>query len=388
MAKAVSVDPLADMAYVSLTLDKSPASTVTVPVLTRNGTALEGVAFKRVSTSVVFPAGTSTLNQIVAIPLVPNAGNVGKTFELYVQGASINGVAGYSGDTDQWGELHTFINFVAGSSNQQPAPPAAPPPATTPPTTGAGGTKGALVYQFDPVTFKASDQGGANTFLTRFNFGRDQAGNGELGLYTDPVLYPGTNPYEIRNGVLVMRAEKFAAPKSYNGKMFNYGACVLEANWLSQLYGYYECEAQTSSARGTWGAFWLLPSDGTWPPEIDIYEQPRNGEVLNWCTTANNHYNDANGQHQMVLSGTLNLRNMPGFPKDIDLTTGFHTYACDWRADWTVWYVDGVEVFRTKTTFTKPAYPLFDIAVGGWGGTPDFSQGSTEMLIKSFKVYK
>ena len=164
----------------------------------------------------------------------------------------------------------------------------------------------------------------------------------------------------------------------------SYGASVLQAAWLSQQYGYYEVETQTSSARGTWSAFWLLPADGSWPPEIDVFEHPRNGEIGPDKTTVAHHWGTQ--ADRKSIGATLDLRRLLGRP--IDLTSGFHTYAVDWRADYTTWFVDGVEVFRTPTRFHKPAFPLLDVAVGGWGGTPDFSKGTTEMKVRALRVYR
>lgn len=383
MPQFVDVDPSATMAFVPLTLSSAPQTQASVALLTRNASAIQDRDFRRFESTITFQAG-GPATQKVGVTLMPNGGVVGKSFDLYATQQDNPGIT--SG-----GQHTTTIRFVAGATSPPPSPPPVvtpPPPASPPPVTGLPAGTGALVWQFDPAQFKASDGGGPNEFRTRFAYTRDQAGNGELGLYADPVLYPGTKPYEIRNGVLVLRAEKYKTPITYNNKQFGYGACVLTANFLSQLYGYYECECQSASARGTWGAFWMLPSDNSWPPEIDIFEHPRNGTITNSFTTATNHWLDGNNVHQMVYVGNLDLRGVAGFPSNIDLTTGYHKYGLSWRADWTIWYIDGIQIFKTQTTFKKPAYPLWDIAVGGWGGTPDFSTGTTEMLIRSAKVYK
>ena len=186
------------------------------------------------------------------------------------------------------------------------------------------------------------------------------------------------------DGVLSLRAKRFSAPRTFSGQTYAYGSAVLEAPWLSQLYGYYELEALTSTARGSWSAFWLLPSDGTWPPEIDVFEHPRNGVIGPGTTTVAQHWESA-GRHRQ-LGGALELSSLLGHP--VDLTDGFHTYGLDWRADFTTWYVDGVPVWKTATRFHKPATPILDVAVGGWAGPPDFSHGTTDMKVRALRIYR
>jgi beta-glucanase (GH16 family) len=129
-----------------------------------------------------------------------------------------------------------------------------------------------------------------------------------------------------------------------------------------------------------------LPRNDGWPPEIDVFEHPRNGQITPPITTATNHYLDGSGTH-IIDSSTIDLRTVSGFPSNIDLTTGYHTYGLSWRADYIDWYLDGIRIKRVSNTFHQNAYPLWDIAVGGWGGSPNFSTGTTEMHIRSARVY-
>jgi len=363
----IEVDPIASTVHVPVKLSETPSTTVYVELATVNGEgdmlAWEGGQYERLITTLSFPAGGPT-EQSVTIRLRPDPANAGRAFGLFNTQAMNPGL--------QRAAEKTVITFVRGARRTRSIAFTAPQRAPK---------RGALTYSLGPIPFAASENGGRHVWRTRFVHGRVQDGNQELGYYTDPALHPGARPFEVRGGVLVLRAEKFPRARTFEvggaRRSFEYGASVLQAAWLSQLYGYYECEAMTSSARGTWSAFWLLPADGAWPPEIDVFEHPRNGEVTPGVTTVAMHWG-TQADHKSIGA------TIKGFE---ELTAGFHTYGVDWRQDFTTWYLDGREIWRTPTRFHQPAFPLLDVAVGGWGGPPDFSRGTTEMQVRALRVY-
>jgi hypothetical protein len=370
MPQSVAVDPMAKVAHVELRLSAPPTTTAILEVTTLNGdgpmAAWEGGQYRALRTLVVFPAGGPSA-QSVAVQLIPGPANEGRTFALAATQVENPGLAP--------GAPRTTVVFRAGAKND-PVIFAAPPPRKP--------EKGRLVYAFDAARFAASDEGGPGVWRTRYSHGRTQGGNNELGYYTDPRLHPGAHPFTVSDGLLTLRAEQFSHPQTFGAKTFSYGASVLEAAWLSQLYGYYEVEALSSTARGSWSAFWLLPSDGSWPPELDVFEHPRNGVIGSGQTTVAQHWGTANDHRQ--IGAALDLPRLLGRP--IDLTDGFHTYGLDWRRDFTTWYVDGTAVWTTPTRFHTPAFPLLDVAVGGWAGVPDFSTGTTEMRVRALRIYE
>ena len=98
---------------------------------------------------------------------------------------------------------------------------------------------------------------------------------------------------------------------------------------FSQRYGYFEMRAKLPRGKGIWPAFWLLPQDLSWPPEIDIMES----------------IGDPNTVYVTAHSTTKKAEGIKvGVKGD-----GFHTFAVAWDPKLIVWYVDGAEVGRQPT---------------------------------------
>ena len=133
----------------------------------------------------------------------------------------------------------------------------------------------------------------------------------------------------------------------------------------AQKYGVFAISAKLSSGKGTWPAFWLLPADKSWPPEIDIMEViGREPSVL--YTTVHTNF---------PKKETANGR---GTDTHINLSASFHEYAVDWGPDKIDWYFDGRLMYTRPTPpdLHKTCYILTNLAVGrpgNWGGEPDQS---------------
>jgi beta-glucanase (GH16 family) len=196
---------------------------------------------------------------------------------------------------------------------------------------------------------------------TAANGGTNSA-NGEEQWYVN-ANYAQTaslGTYVAQGGVMNIRAAPTPeALKSYvNGYAYTSGM-ITSFHSFSQTYGYFEMKAKLPSGQGLWPAFWLLPTDLSWPPEIDIMEVI--GSVPNQLVTSA-HYDS--GGHQMDSKST----NLDG------MTTGFHTYGVDWQKDKIIWYFDGAKIHEVATPggMDKPMYMLANLAVGGeWPGSPD-----------------
>lgn len=110
---------------------------------------------------------------------------------------------------------------------------------------------------------------------------------------------------------------------------------------FSQQYGWFEARMRLNNTAGMWPAFWLMPTDQTWPPEVDIMEL--------WGTNPNvirnARYTAATGWSQQETT--------------IADATAWHTYALRWTASALTWYIDGVQTFTTSTGI--PAQPMYII---------------------------
>jgi len=197
---------------------------------------------------------------------------------------------------------------------------------------------------------------------------RTLRGNHELEIYVDPG-FPGQgqtplglNPFSLRDGVLTITADK--TPEALKSKLwgYNYTSGVITTQTsFSQRYGYFEIRARFPSGKGVWPAFWLLATDASWPPELDILEQLGGEDVYQTVHTAQD------GAHEQT-----------GFkiktPGDV---TGFHTYGALWTPDRIVWFIDGRQTATAPTPadMRKPMYILLNLAIGG--GMPGDPDGHT-----------
>ncbi len=205
------------------------------------------------------------------------------------------------------------------------------------------------------------------------------ATNDEKQIYTSPYFrgHAGDfseSPFVSNNdGTLSIIARPSTSTEIY-GYQYTSGLITTQPTF-SQTYGYFEMRADLPDAAGAWPAFWMLPADGSWPPELDIMETLTFDSRSSWSTEHSglNGVHTSNGQAAFVP----------------DTASGFHTYGVLWTASDLTWFVDGVQVFRTATPadMNKPMFMLANMAVGGWGGAIDKSALPAEMRIDYIRAY-
>jgi beta-glucanase (GH16 family) len=213
---------------------------------------------------------------------------------------------------------------------------------------------------------------GTGVWKTNFAFGsqgtstsRTLPATGELELYVDPSYAGsgasalGINPFSVSNGILSITANP--TPAADLAALGNYkytSGLITTQKSFNQEYGYFEIKAQLPSGKGMWPAFWLLPTSGATPAEIDIFEQ----------TGSNSVYQTA---HSSVAAANQEMSSF--IP---NLTSGYHTFGLLWTAESITWYIDGAATFSeaTPSDLNQPMYMLANLAVGGnWVGSPTSS---------------
>lgn len=171
--------------------------------------------------------------------------------------------------------------------------------------------------------------------------------NGELEWYVPENVL-------VEDGLLKLRAEQ----REVNGYPYASGMIASHGKFEFQ-YGYFEMRAKLPAGRGLWPAFWTMPADRKWPPEIDVFDflgqEPRRIVI-------GMHY----GEREHPLKHTRRYFG-PNLTKD------FHVFAVQWEEDLLVWYLDGEEIWRLERDVpAEPMYLIANLAVGGrWPGNPN-----------------
>lgn len=208
----------------------------------------------------------------------------------------------------------------------------------------------------------------------------DTLASDEQQWYINNLYAPTSSvtPWTVSNGMLDLRAQP--ASPTISPLINNYQFTSGELNTyhsFSQLYGYFEVRAELPAGQGLWPAFWLLPADGTWPPEIDVFEVLGNSPTTLYTTV---HSNDLGSLSQEALASTV-----------ANTSTGFHTYGVDWEPDYITWYFDGQAVYRVATPadLNKPMYMILNLGVGGnWPGLADSTTPfPADMLVDYVRAY-
>ncbi|NVO25750.1 family 16 glycosylhydrolase [Donghicola mangrovi] len=181
----------------------------------------------------------------------------------------------------------------------------------------------------------------------------------DLNSVTENGKSINVNPFSISEGILSITAvrtpdhlKEEIAETWLSGSLETHGT-------FEQTYGYFEVRAKTPAGQGLWPAFWLVPSDYTWPPESDILEAL--GSLPNVYRAAT---------HGALWGDKVTIADSWLVP---DTSEEFHTYGVLWTPQTLTYTFDGMIMLRTPTpaNMHTPHSLHLNLALGGWDGDPD-----------------
>lgn len=164
-------------------------------------------------------------------------------------------------------------------------------------------------------------------------------------------------------------------------------------NGFSQKFGYFECRCILPKGSDIWSAFWLMNSgvfdedgsgrDGT---EIDIFESDCYGDFMENAVTSNLHFDGYGDAHQKHGATKFLLKNNP--------YEEFNTYGLEWNENEYIFYINGVETFRTDFggVSQNEEYLILSVEMKGEDGMPSERENvpaeGAEFIIDYVKVYQ
>lgn len=176
-------------------------------------------------------------------------------------------------------------------------------------------------------------------------------------------------------GKLIIRTKK-------DGDRYTSGAMRTRGKF-EHRYGYWVCRCKFPEQQGHWPAFWMhcdtvgkVGDGGRDGTEIDIMEKP----WLEPKITQNLHWDGYGEAHRSDGSGTFTV---PG------INEGFHTFALHWTPEEYVFYVDGLETWRTRGGGVSqvPEYAKLTEEIGKWGGDISKARLPDQFVVDYVRVY-
>lgn len=222
--------------------------------------------------------------------------------------------------------------------------------------------------------FDSLSLGEGGTWDSNFWWGAENGSTleSQASWYIDTPYAPtrGLDPFSVSNGLLSITAQSVPAKLQPFVNGYDYASGMLTSfNSFSQTYGYFEMRADMPEGSGIWPAFWLLPADGDWPPELDVIELS-GAEPQRLIMTA---HSQESGSH------TIDRHHA-----EVAETDGFHKYGVLWDPERIAWTYDGVVVAEAETPsdMHEPMYMLVNLGLGGFTGTPQQSAIDAGLAMK------
>lgn len=237
------------------------------------------------------------------------------------------------------------------------------------------------------VAVWADEFDGDTLDMTKWSYEIDGGGGGnnELQYYTN-------NNATVKDGILTITAKKDDQGHDYTSSR------IVTRGKGDFTYGRIQASIKVPDGRGTWPAFWMMPTrspHGIWPRsgEIDIMEHVGydNQMIHNSIHTLKYHHSVGTGRGNSIKIPTA--------------TTEFHLYEIIWEPGIIMGYVDGelYSTFKYTAGFEREVefyevFPFYydffiilNLAIGGdWGGQQgvDDSLFPHEYEIDFVRVYQ
>ncbi len=284
--------------------------------------------------------------------------------------------------SDWWGQKQTKLqdqaNFKAAFAVPEGPAMASQQSQSAPYTMTLNGTDYRLTLNDNFDTFEARQGHGddgiwTTSFSPHLDDLRTIAANGEGQYYVDPDMTYLPNPFSVDDGVLSIAAHELDAAQQAQAGGMEYASGMMSTELSFGMDGgYIEISAQVPDQQGFLSAFWLLPTDGDWSAEIDVFET-----LGHLPETMNTNIWD---------NGTPNQLSFP----TIDMSDGFHTYGLEWTDTDITWYIDGQSVRTTANTVGEDMYLVASLAVDtNWTGAVDGTTDFTDSFdIDYIRVYE
>ncbi len=219
--------------------------------------------------------------------------------------------------------------------------------------------------------------------ITKRDLGELTLGASHVSIYDGGPESAGNMAYYRRENVFLQDGKLYIRSKKedYMGYHYTSGKVITHKKFAIK-YGRIESKIKVPYGKGFWNAFWMMPADNSWPPEIDIFEimgkDPTTVFMTNhWKSWWYPPYRQGKTMNQGIYTG-------PDFSAD------FHIFTLEWIPNQIRWLIDGVERHKsTKGISSKSMYLIVSYNLGGdWPGYPDDTTILPQDLIVEYvKVY-